>query len=24
LKRKNEELLRETVTGIACGMMTTG
>jgi phosphoenolpyruvate carboxylase len=24
LKRNNEELLRETVTGIACGMMTTG
>lgn len=24
LKRENEELLRETVTGIACGMMTTG
>ena len=24
LHRKNEDLLRETVTGIACGMMTTG
>lgn len=24
LKRKDENLLRETVTGIACGMMTTG
>lgn len=24
LERKNESLLRETVTGIACGMMTTG
>lgn len=23
-KRKDEDLLRETVTGIACGMMTTG
>lgn len=24
LKRKDEEMLRETVTGIACGMLTTG
>ena len=24
LNRKDEVLLRETVTGIACGMMTTG
>ncbi len=24
LKRSNESLLRETVTGVACGMMTTG
>ena len=24
IQRKEEKLLRETVTGIACGMLTTG